>query len=513
MSVQDQKNESKRLAKNSLVLYARMLLTMVIGLYTSRVVLQELGVVDFGLYNVIGGVVTMFVFVQGALSNASWRYITVTLGKGNFRQLQITYSTTIYLHVFFCFIILLIGETIGLWFLYNKMSIPADRMDDAFWVYQLSILTMMFTVMSSPSNSLIIAHERMSAFAYVSIYESLAKLAIVYLLIVFPHNKLVYYAILLCVVQASVQLAYTCYCMRFFSEAHLIKVFDKKLVKEMAVFSGFTVLPGLGMAGCGQGLNILLNVFFGPVANAARGISVQVQQVLIRFIQSFQQASNPQITKLYASGEYARMHTLITKVAKFSFFLFMVPAISLMLEMENILDLWLVEVPEGSSLFCIFTLMISMTETISYPFLVAAAANGQIKMYYTINGFLLVSVVPVAYLFLKLGFPAVSVYVVHFIIALLVLYSRSYLGAKLVKYPMTSFYCEILKPIMLVLIPATIVGLSVRLFFSSNSIIDIILTLVVSAASSSVITCFLGMSQSEKRFIIKFITSKLSKKI
>lgn len=502
-------NETRRLAKNSLVLYARMLLTLAIGLYTSRIVLRELGVVDYGLYNVLGGIVSMFVFIQGALRNASWRFITVALGKGDFYNLQKTYSTTIYIHLLLSLILILIAETAGLWFLYNKMVIPEGRMEDAFWVYQLSIVTSIFTLMSSPSNSLILAHEKMSAFAYISIYESVANLIIVFLLGLFPNNKLVTYAFLLCLVQASVRIVYLLYCRFHFNEAKLIKTFDKKLVKEISVFSGYTVLHGLGAAGCGQGLNILLNMFFGPTANAARGISIQVQHVVIRFINSFQQAVDPQITKMYTSGKTDRMHSLVTQTAKFSYYLFLIPSMLIIFKINYILELWLGPVPEETASFCIFTLMIYISETIAHPFLVGAAANGEIKKYYTIIGVLLILVVPSAYVFLKLGCPAVSVYIVHFIFSIILLYTRVSMGAKLFGYDMIVFYKKILSPVSATTIAAIGIGFVLKEIFETPDIINFIEYSVTYTVVLGFIILTIGISTGERSFIKNLALSKI----
>jgi len=507
----DSKIETTRLAKNSIVLYVRMFLTMIIGLYTSRVILRELGEVDYGLYNVIGGVVTLFVFVQGSLKNASWRFITVSIGKGDLYNTQKTYSTTIYIHLLFCFILITIAETIGLWFFYNKMVIPESRQEEAFWVYQLSIITAVFSVMASPGNSLIIAREKMGVFAYVSVLESLLKLCIVFLLILFPKNKLLFYSIFLCIVQCSVSLMYLIYCSCKFDESKLIKTFDYALVKEMTIFSGFTILPGLGLAGCGQGLNILLNMFFGPTANAARGISVQVQHLVINFINSFQQASNPQITKLYASGQLEQMHSLVTKTAKFSFFLFFIPSMLLIFNIDYILRLWLDNVPKDTDVFCIFTLIISMTETLSYPFLVGAAANGNIKKYYTINGILLVSVVPISYIFLRLGYPAVYVYITHFVLSIFVMYSRIYLGSKLIKYNLDAFYKDVLFPILLTAILAISGGYFICCNVVVSNIFDYIVYLFSYGILLGMIIYMVGMNEGERIFLKNAINTLTNK--
>jgi len=503
--------DTARLAKNSVILYARMLLTMAIGLYTSRVILRELGVVDYGLYNVLGGVVSLFGFIQGSLRNASWRYITVSLGKGDFFNLQKTYSTAIYVHLIFSLLLILISETVGLWFFYNKMVIPETRINEAFWVYQISILTAVFSVMSSPSNSLILAHEKMSAFAYLSIYESIAKLFIVFLLVLFPHDKLLFYSILICIVQGSVRVSYFLYCRYNFKESKLIRLFDINLIREMSIFSGFTILPGLGIAGCGQGLNLLLNIFFGPSVNAARGISVQVQHLVVSFINSFQQAFSPQITKLYASNQLDKMHKLVSKTAKFSFYLFFIPSMLIIFNIDYILKLWLDNVPDDTSSFCIYTLLISMTETISYPFLVGAAANGKIKKYYTINGILLIMVVPIAYIFLKLGFSPISVYISHFAFSILVMYSRVRLGADLINYKIKKIPSEIITPVLAVSTISALCGFFLKHLFNVNDFWDFVMYMMLYGILLLAIVLIVGMKKDERQFVIKSAISILKK--
>ena len=297
-------DNNKRIAKNTLLLYVRMFFMMGIALYTSRVVLNTLGVEDYGIYNVVGGLVSMFGLLNGSMSSATQRYITFELGKGDGKSLNKIFSLSLQIHALIAIVTVLLVESVGLWFLYNKMTIPPERMTAAFWVLQASALTFIFSIMSVPYNADIIAHERMSAFAYISIIEAVLKLAIVYMLLVVPFDKLIVYAILLAVVQLSIQFCYMVYCHRHFPESRYRHVKDWRLFKEMTSFAGWNMFGGLSSISFNQGLSMLLNVFFGPVVNAARAVATQVQGAIQMFITNFQMALNPQIVKTYAQGEF-----------------------------------------------------------------------------------------------------------------------------------------------------------------------------------------------------------------
>lgn len=292
-------NNNKRIAQNTMVLYIRMLLLMATSLYTSRVVLASLGVENFGIYNVVGGVVTCLGFLNGTLSTASSRYITVALGKGNLEEMKKVFSSVLSVNILLALIVLLLSETVGLWFLYEKMVIPEERMTAAFWVFQFSVLTILLNICSVPYNAVIIAHERMKAFAYISLFDAAAKLGVAFLVsISLGFDKLIFYAALLFLIQVIDRLIYGEYCVRKFSEVGLRLSYDKKLLKNMAGFIGWSAYGSLVSVGFTQGLNILLNMFFGPVVNAARGVAVQVQNAVNSFVLNFQTAINPQLTKM-----------------------------------------------------------------------------------------------------------------------------------------------------------------------------------------------------------------------
>lgn len=312
---------SKRIAKNTLLLYFRMLFMMAVSLFTSRVILNTLGVEDYGINNVVGGIVAMFGFINSSMTSATQRYITFALGKGEKERLKTVFSTSLQIHSLIALLIVLLGETIGMWFLYNKMQIPSDRMEAAFWVLQCSIVSTVVMIISVPYNAAIIAHEKMSAFAYISVLEVVLKLLIVYILVVFSVDKLILYAFLFLGIQIFIRFCYSIYCNRHFKETKYRHVWDKALFKEMTGFAAWSLFGNLSAVLFTQGLNMLLNVFFGPAVNAARGVAVQVQHAIQQFVGNFQMALNPQITKNYAKGEMQEMYNLMYRSARFSFYL------------------------------------------------------------------------------------------------------------------------------------------------------------------------------------------------
>ena len=308
---------NKRIAKNTLVLYCRTLFTMFVSLYTSRVVLDTLGVEDYGIYNVVGGVVAMFGFINGAMASATQRYITFALGQGDKVRLQTVFCTALQIHALVSVLIVILSETIGLWFMYTQMQIPADHMDAAFWVLQFSVVSMAGLIVSVPYNADIIAHEKMSVFAYISICETVLRLIVVYALTLSPYDKLVFYAFLILLLQIFICFCYIRYCNRCFEESRYHYVWDKPLFREMTGFAGWSMFGNLSAVLFTQGLNMLLNVFFGPVVNTARAIAVQVQSAIQRFVGNLQFALNPQITKTYAQNEMHEMHKLMFRSARF----------------------------------------------------------------------------------------------------------------------------------------------------------------------------------------------------
>ena len=496
-----QSANNKRIAKNTLLLYVRMLFGMLVSLYTSRVILQTLGVEDYGVYNVVGGVITMFTFLNGAMSSATSRYITFEIGKGNMEQLKKVFSTSLQIHAIIALLIVIIGETVGLWFLMNELVIPDGRMDAAMWVYQCSVVTAVVTIMSVPYNADIIAHEKMSAFAYISVLEIILKLAIVYLLVVLPFDKLKVYAVLVLMVGLLIRYIYTRYCHKHFEESHYIHRIDKPLLKEMSSFAGWSFWGNLAGILYGQGLNMMLNIFFGPVVNAARGIATQIQGVVQQFVGNFQMALNPQITKTYASGELDKMHSLMFRSARFSFMLLFFLSLPIMLETNYILTLWLGIVPENTVIFARIIIAISLIYTIANPCVIANQATGKVKVYQAVVGGLLLLILPISYIVLKMGAPAYSVFIVHFCVESVAQFARMYMLRNMIDLPLLSYVKNIYLPIMGVVVLSVVLPLLVYNNMQEGIIrlLAVGMTCVVSVAITSL---FIGMTRNERTFLI-----------
>lgn len=394
---------NKRIAKNTLILYARMLLAMGVSLFTSRVVLQALGIVDYGIYGVVGGIVAMFTFLNASMSGATSRFLTYELGQGNSQRLQETFISAFWLHCIIALVIALVAETFGLWFLMHKLVIPEDRMVAAHWVYQLSVLTMMVNVTQVPYNASIIAHERMSIYAYVEILNVILKLLIVYLLLCFDRDKLILYAALVFGVTVFIMMLYRLYCLKHFVECKIRLFWNSRVIRPMLKFSGWDIYGNMSVLARTQGVNMLLNMFFGPALNAASSIATQVQSAVMSFANNILTASRPQIVKQYAMGNNDAMISLIRNTLRLNFLLLMFITIPLLLEMDFVLNVWLGQVPGFAASFCSLTLLFNCFASMSSVLITGIHATGRIKRPSIINGSLYLSVIPVTYILFKIG--------------------------------------------------------------------------------------------------------------
>lgn len=496
----DTSKNNKRIAKNTLLLYARMMFIMCVQLFTSRVVLNTLGIVDYGIYNVVGGIVSMFTFLNGAMATSTQRYITYSLGKGDMRTLKSVFSTSVQIHVLISIIVIVLAETIGLWFLYNKMIIPVERLDIAVWVFQLSILTAVVTIMSVPYNSDIIAHEKMSAFAYISVIEVTLKLLIVYLLYISDFDKLLFYAVLLAIIQLAIQCIYKIYCNRHFEESKIIWKWNRSLFKEMGAFAGWNLWGNLAGTLFGQGINMLLNVFFGPAVNAARAIAVQIEGAIMQFSTNFLMAVNPQITKTYAQGNLEDMHRLLFRASKFAFMLLFILSLPVMLEIDTILTVWLKKPPEWTGIFVCVILCTAIIDAMARPFMTAAAATGDVKLYQSVIGGILLSIVPIAYVVLKLGGNPVSVFVVHLVVAAFAFITRLFIIRPMIKLSVRSYVANAILPVFKVLLAGIALPLSLR-FVLPKSISLAIIIIIVSVVCAMLSSYVFGLTSHEREFV------------
>lgn len=484
------------------MLYFRMFLMLAISLYTSRVVLKTLGVEDYGIYNVVGGLVSMFGIINGSMTSATQRYITIALGEGNMDKLKKVFSISIRIHIIIAVITLLLIESVGLWFLYNKMIIPPERLDAAFWVLQFSSLTFAISIISVPFNADIIAHEQMSAFAYISILEASLKLGIVFLLMLIAFDKLIVYALLLALIQISICLTYCVYCRKHFQEAHFKYYKDIALMKEMMSFAGWNLFGGLSSVAFGQGLSMLLNVFFGPVVNAARGIAQQVQGAIQMFITNFQMALNPQIVKNYAQSNYTEMHLLMERSSRFSYFLMLLLSLPILLETPFILKLWLGEVPDNTVVFLRWIIATSLIYTIINPIMTANNATGKVRSYYIVCGCMMISILPISYVVLKLGAPAYSVFIVHFCIELLTQIIRLIMVKKRLRLSIISYVKNVYWPIFVVTLLSCIAPLLIW-YYMPLGVMRFICVGLVSVLSVASIAFTIGMTSNERQAVVR----------
>lgn len=496
----DTSQNNKLIAKNTLLLYVRTLFIMLVSLYTSRVVLNTLGVSDYGVYNVVGGVVAMFGFINNSMSSATQRYITFALGKGDIKNLHKVFSTALQIHILISVLIVVLGETVGLWFMYEKMQIPADRMDAAFWVLQCSIVATVVMIISVPYNADIIAHEKMSAFAYISILEAVLKLAVVYILVVFSYDKLILYAILILAVQILIRFCYSHYCNKHFPESKYRHVWDKSLFKEMTGFAGWSMFGNLSAVLFGQGLNMLLNVFFGPVVNAARAVAVQVQNAIQQFVGNFQMALNPQITKTYAKGEKDDMHRLMFRSARFSFYLLFLLSLPVLFETDFILTVWLKTVPDNTVVFLRIMICTSLIYTLANPLIVANQATGKVKKYQAVCGTILLMILPVSYVCLRLGCPAYSVFIVHFIMESLTQLARMFMLRPLIGISIKDYFINIYAKVGLVVLLSVIVPLLVCRIMD-DTVLRFFLMCVICVLSVGLVSYSVGLSSTERAFV------------
>lgn len=502
---------STRLMKNTILLYFRMILMMCINLYTSRIVLHALGVEDYGIYNVVGGVVVMFSFLTDSMTASTQRFLTFELGSGNKQRLHEVFVTSIHIHFIISLIIIVLGETVGLWFLKEKMVIPPERMTAAYWCFHLSIFTAVLDVLSYPYISAIIAHEKMKSFAYIAILDAVLKLMLVYLLLVFDFDRLILYAALYAGEKFLIRSVYNIYCLRKFEECKYRWLFEKSLFQSMASFAGWKLFGSFAYILYTQGLNLLLNVFFGPVANAARAAAYQAQTAVGKFSGNIQTAINPQITKTYASGQIEEMHQIIYKGFRLIFFILLIICLPLIVETPAVLGLWLVEVPEGSVTFLRLLLVTLLVQRCYGVLITAISATGNIKKYQITSGTLTLTIVPIAYIVLKAGGSPWSVFAVQLIIV--VISNLVVLGVILpaIKMGLRNFIRYALMRCALVTVLSLVIPIIIKIEFDSSlsvSILNIILTVVCTALLSFT----LGLEPEErnqmktkiKSFVVKF---------
>lgn len=501
---------NKRIAKNTLLLYIRLFVTMVIGLFTSRVILSTLGVTDYGVNNVVAGFVAMFSMFTNSLSAAISRFLTFNLGKGDAEKLKTVFSTSVNIMIAMVIIVTIVAEIFGLWFLNSKLNIPADRMYAANWVFHFSVITFAVNLISIPYNASIIAHEKMDVFAYISILEVVLKLAVVYMLYISPLDKLITYSFLLLLVSVFIRIVYGIYCSRKLEECCYSMVFDRTLLKEMGGFAGWNMLGTACTMFNTQGVNILMNLFFGVVTNAARGIVNQVESVIVQFVSNFTTALNPQVTKSYASGNLDYMHSLVYKGTKFSYYLILIMALPFMFEAEFVLKLWLGEYPEEAPLFLRLAIIATMVDRLGNTTAVAAWATGNIKKYYIIVSATIIFVFPLTYIAYKIGAPAYVAYLIFIIFYFVIMWQKVFILKGLTGFQPKEFLKNVMYPITITTIMAILIPLLTAHYLADN-VVGSILQIIISVMSSIVAIYLFGLTKGEKALMMDTIQSRIKR--
>lgn len=495
-------NYKKRITHNSLILYARMLVTMLVSLYTSRIVLDALGANDYGLYNAVGGLAVMFGFLNMSLTVSSSRFLNFEMGKNEctVQSLRKIFSTCFHTHLLLAAIIALLCETIGLYFLHTQMQIPPGRMAAAQMAYHTSVVSVCTGIIVTPLSSAIIAHEKMGTFAYISIAEALGKLAIAFILTITTHDRLKVYSVLLLLISIMIQCLYAIYCVKNFNECKKLQRPDKKLMRRIFSFTSWNLIGDSAYAAFSQGLNILLNMFFGTVVNAARGIAIQINGMALRFVQSFQTAVNPQLIQSYSNGNDKKMHELIMMSSRYTLFLLTIIAVPVFFCIDFLLSIWLKEVPSYTAVFTKIIIAILYFDALGNPMTVAINATGDNKSYQLIVGGTLLLICPLSYVCLKLGAQPYAVFLCHLFFGFIAHLFRIRIVHKKTGLEYTRYFKEIFLKGGIIIISSFSCTYLTSLFVSNSWLL-----LLCSVTVTCVIVFTIGLKNNEKTYILSKI--------
>lgn len=500
----EEMNNVERIIKNTGFLFFRMLLLLIIGLYTSRKVLGGLGVVDYGIVNVVSGFIALFLMISDTLSSAISRFLNVNICKGNSRKLQLIFSTAVIVQIALIIVFLFLAETIGLWFLHHKLIIPEERICASEVVYQLSVLSFAINLLSIPYNAAIISHERMSVFAWISIYEAVMKLIVAFVIYYNPIDRMVWYSLLCLFIGFSVRMIYGSYCTRHFEECRFKFVFDKKVLKEFCEYSGWNFLGSAAVVLRVQGGNVLINVFFGPIVNAAKGLANQVNSMLHSFVFNFMVASNPQITQNYASGNIEYMMRIIEKCSKFSYFIMLVVSLPVLIETKFFLWIWLENVPEHTVAFVRLIILYTLLDTIGMPITTAIMASGKIRRYEVIYSLFEFLNLPITIILFKNGAIPEAIVMINIGILVCNLILKLWYLHRLVRF---SVRCFIKGVILKILIVTIIAGISpvVCSHILGYGVMRVIIVSVCSVFCAILCVYSIGCDGGERKYVKSLI--------
>ena len=485
-----------------------MAVILVVSLYTSRMILKYLGVHDFGIYNVVGGVTSLMTIVNTAMTIATNRYLTYHVGKGDAERLHKTFCITFTIYIYLCLFFLLIAETLGLWFLNSQLNIPSDRMVAANWIYQFTIISVINSLLVNPYNAAIVAHEHMGVYAYVSLLEYALKLGTVLCLPLIPMDSLIVYGALHLMVMVLITMVYRVYCYRKFPECRFRYYKDPRMFREILSYSAWNLFGSGAAAAKGAGVNILLNVFFSPAVNAARGIAEQVNGAVNMFFSNFIFAVRPQITKYYAQDNIVEMFKLVIRSTKFSWYLILLCSMPVIIEAPVLIQLWLGQLPDYVIVFTRLTILISAINSISSPMMTVAHATGRIKLYQFLVGTLQILIVPAVYIGLKLGGSPIAAYLISMSIDIFALVTRLWIVKRLIpSFDILDYSRKVFIPILMVTPIAALLPVLSHILLS-QSLLHTVITIAISVLSALVSIYFVGLDKMERSYVVGLVRSK-----
>lgn len=507
----DSSTKKRKIAKNTILLYCRMFVLLLISFYTSRIILEALGVEDYGIYNVVGGIVTTFALISSTLNAAITRFITYELGKGDIKQLSNVFSTALNIQVILCIVVVVISETVGIWFLNNRLVIPPERLAAANWVFQFSIVSFCIQLISVPYNSEIVAHEDMSAFAYISIFEALGKLAVAALIPHASYDKLIIYAFLLTCIYLTTRYLYGRFCHKHYEETKYHFIIDKDLLRKMFTFSGWNLIGAGSYVLMYNGVDFLINIFFGVTVNAARGVAATVNRIVMQFVQNFTTAIKPQITKSYAENDTRYMFELVFKGARISYLMLLFIAVPLMAESNLLISLWLKEVPENAPLFANLIILVSLISVLSETMYTAIMASEDIKIYQICVGGIGMLVFPIVWIAFKFGLAAYYAYIIQAMIFILQLLYRIFYMKKNYGMGIRDFFSKVIYRIGIVTIVSSIAPISI-VCCMSDGINRLLIVGTCFILLYIPVVYFWGLEKDERRFVMSKVNSLIKKK-
>lgn len=501
--------DNRRVVKNTFYLYIRMFLMMAITLYTSRVVLATLGIIDFGIYNTVAAIVAMMGFLNSSMSNAVQRFLSYEMGYGDSKKICDIFNAALRVHAIIALIVLVLMELVGLWLLDGRLNIPCDRIQAAQCVFHCSVVMMVFSIIQVPYNSMIISKEDMNVYAFVSIIEVLFKLGVVYFLILCNSDKLQLYAILTMVVTIFITICYILYCIWHYIEVRISRINTYKNIKDLMTFAGWNIFGELSWIFTIQGVTLLLNVFWGPVVNAARAIALQVDTAVSRFVINFQAALNPQIIKNYAAHHIHDTLKLFYRGTRVSYYLLLILSLPILFETNYLLALWLEDVPPLTDSFCKIAIITSLVQCVSNLFATIAKAYGQIRNYQLVVSMLIGLNFPMAYLIIWLGGNVLLVVSTTIFVQLCVLVARILLTKRMINYSICDFIKNVIFPILSVTIVSCIVPYSICMCYKEG-LYRCLLNLVITVISTLVVIWSIGLKRAERQFVLQSIKVKIA---